>query len=258
MAILLYSNGISEEFRPAKLTFSELELVSLFNEFAEIKTSRLITVLNTWCIYGVSPNPDPLEFNRIASDIIKTPVYSHVLFVHDSEINPKWNATDNILYRGYTEFLIEIKKEIDLSATNIVDQFEASPEYEEKVNYLPQLETIGITNDNPKRILFGFNPTQQNKEFYENDEFYRFSQKVYDYIIHNKQTKEPFTIYADKKAIIIVDPQHVVSFLNTMLEKFKSKEEYEACTALTKIIKEWTPKSKKTRRKKSSDESQQV
>lgn len=250
MAILLYSNGLTEDYKPTDFTFTERELTDLFDEFVEIKTSRLITVLNTWCIYGNSPDPDPIEFNRIASDLIKTAVYSHVLYVHDSEINPNWKATDSVLYKNYDDFLIEIRKTIDSAAYNIINELQSSEEYGEKMAVLPQLITIGATPD--KRILFGFNPTDQTDDFYKNDEFYIFSQKVYEYISHNKQLKEPFTIYADKKAVIIIDPQYIISFLNTMLEKFKNKEDYEICTDLSNIIKSWSSKTKKIGRKKSS------
>ena len=252
MAFLLYSNGLSEEYKPKSLIFTESELIDLFKEFSEIRTCRLITMINTWCIYGISLNPDPMEFNRIAAELIKAPVYSHVLYVHDSEIDPKWNVTDSTLYKSYIEFLIEIRKTVDTVAAEIVNQLEAVQQLEGKIPFLPHLAMIGSTPD--KRILFGFNPTEQPKEFYEHDEFYKFSQKVYDYISHNKQEKEPFTIYADKKAIIVIDTQHVISFLNTILEKFKSKEEYEICIDISNIIKQWPTKTKKIRRKKSSDQ----
>jgi hypothetical protein len=252
VAYCLYSNGITESYRPKDLTFTEEEIVKLFDEFEEIITERLITVLNAWCIYGYSKNPDPIDFNRIASDLIKAPIYSHVLYVHDSEINPNWKVTDSLLYKNYNDFSYDIRKAIDDIASNIINQFASTEDYEEKVSRLPQLITMGATED--KRILFGFNPTEQDKEFYTNDEFYIFSQRVYDYISHNKQVKEPFTIYADKKAVIIIDVKYVVSFLNTMLEKFKSKEDYEICTDISNMIKTWSPKTKKTRRKKSSDE----
>jgi Ni,Fe-hydrogenase maturation factor len=244
---LLYSNGIVEEFKPKGLVFVEEELVSLFTEFFEIKTSRLIDVLNTWCIFGASPVPDTMEFNRIASDICNEVVYSHALFVHDSEINPEWKTADTILYKNYNDFSIEIKKAIDLAATNILKEIEDSQEYEDKSSFLPQLVTIGATLD--KRILFGFNPTDQSELFYQNEEFYKFAQKVYDYISHNKQEKEPFTIYADKKAVIIVDTINVNKFLILMLEKFKNKEDYEICMDITKLIKKWTAVNKKPRRK---------
>jgi hypothetical protein len=247
LALLLYSNGITEEFRSKDLVFTEEELVSLFTEFNEIKTSRLVDVLNTWCIHGSLTSPDPVEFNRIASDICNEPIYSHALFVHDSELNPDWRTTDTILYKNYTDFYAEIRKTIDSVATNILNEIEESQEFEDKSAHLPQLITIGATPD--KRILFGFNPSEQSELFYQHEEFYKFAQKVYEYISHNKQEKEPFTIYADKKAVIIVDTINVNKFLILMLEKFKSKEDYEICTAITKIIEQWSPINKNVKRK---------
>lgn len=250
MAVLLYSNGIIEEYKAQNLVFTEEEIVGLFYDYEEIKTERLIDVLNTWCIYGSSSITDPMDFNKLASDLLNCAVYSHILFVHDSEIDPEWKVTDNILYKGYKEFSIDVRKIIDEVASNIIDQLESTTEYEEKVNVLPQLITIGSTPD--KRILFGFNPSEQTSDFYTNDEFYMFSKKVYNYIRNNKQEKEPFTIYADKKAVIVIDPKQVVYFLNEMLEKFKSKEDYEICTDISNMIKSWSSKTKKIRRKKSS------
>ena len=237
MGVLLYGNGITEDYRPEKLVFTEEELVSLFDEYEEIKTSRVPSLINTWCIYGMNAVNDGTEFNRIASDIIKEAVYSHLLFVHDSEINPDWKATDSVLYKSYPEFLGALKKVIDNTAANILNELAAAADYENKVDYLPQLATLGATPD--KRILFSYNPDDQSKEFYNHDEFYKFSQKVYEYIMKNKQEREPFTIYADKKVVIIIESLKVQKFLDTLLEKFKSKEEYEICTKLTEIISTW-------------------
>jgi hypothetical protein len=181
---------------------------------------------------------DPTDFNRIVSDITREAVYSHAVFVHDSEINPEWNATDSVLYKGYSEFLGNLKKIIDDVAANIVNEFVATEEYEDKVDYLPQLETLGATPD--KRILFLYNPDDQTKSFYNNEEFTKFSQKVYDYISENRQITDPFTLYADKKAVIVVEQGKVEKFLSTILEDFKKREEYEICTNITKMIDEWT------------------
>jgi len=244
MALILYSNGLTEIYKPKNSIFSEEELVSLFSEFSEIKTVRLNSILNAWCIYGYSKNEDLIDFNRIASDIIKESIYSHVLYVHDSELNTKWNVTDFVISKNYNEFLDEIKKYIDIIAKTILQEYE---ENEQTADIIPQLITMGSTID--KRILFLFDPEEQSKEFYENEEFYRFSQRVYEYISNNKQEKEPFTIYSDKKAMIIVNTSNVKTFLNTILEKFKSKEEYEICTDISKIIDKWTPKKEKIKRK---------
>lgn len=247
MSVLLYNNGIIEQYKPKDFTFSEDELIHLFSEFNEIKTFRLTNILNTWCIYGsASPNPDPTEFNRIASEIIKELIYSHVLFVHDSELDPKWKVSDSILYKGYNEFMVEITKLIDSTANNILQEFQSQEGYENAPNYLPQLISIGTTDD--KRILFGFNPNEQTKEFYEHEEFYIFLQKVFNFLTKNKQKKEPFTIYEDKKAIIVIDTDNVKTFLTSMLEKFKSKEEYEICTKIAQMIDAWPPKKRNVRK----------
>jgi hypothetical protein len=252
MALILYSNGVNEEYRPQHLVFTEDELLHLFSDFAEIKTFRLTTILNTWCIYGNNPNiiQDPMEFNRIASEIIKQKVYSHILFVHDSELNIDWKVTDNILYKSYNEFFQELLKEIEDTANDIMQELQMQEGNENTASYLPQLMSLGTTED--KRIMFSFNPNDQTKEFFDHDEFYVFVKKVYDYITKNKQVKEPFTIYEDKKAIIIVETINIKDFLNSMLEKFKSKEDYEMCTNITKIMKQWSPLKKSRSIKKTT------
>jgi hypothetical protein len=108
--------------------------------------------------------------------------------------------------------------------------------------------------------MFGFNPDEQNKEFYEDEDFYKFSQKVYQYISENKQEKEPFTIFSDKRAIIIIETTKIKPFLNNIIEKFKSKEEYEICENLMQVMKNWNekikPVAKKTKRKPKSSDTQ--
>ena len=247
MAITLYSNGIVEEYKPSNLVFTEEELVTLFTEFSSIKTMRLISVLNTWCIFGIGNN-DSTEFNKIVTDIIKENVFSHALFIHDSEINQNWNSTDNIIYKNYNEFKLNINKLIEETAFQIMKEWSENSEHKNKSNILPQLTPLGSTED--KRILFGYNYYDQSKEFYKHEEFYRFSQKVYDYLITNKQIKEPFTIYADKKAMIIIKKDEVNPFLETLLEKFQSKEEYEICVNITKIMKDWSKTNKFTKTKR--------
>lgn len=247
-AMILYSNGLLEDVNPKNLVFTEEELLEVFNEFKEIKTTRVHFMLNTWGIYGIGL--DPNDFNRIASDIARETIFSHILFVHDSEIDPAWNMTDTILYEDYNKFLNTIKKLIDDISANILKEYDARAGFENKMDHLPQLVTIGSTPD--KKILFGFNPEDQTKEFYNNEDFYKFSQKVYEYITTNKQEKEPFTIYADKKAIIIVEPAKVPQFLTSILEKFKSKEDYEICTDITNIMNNWrkiTTPARKSRKK---------
>lgn len=246
--IILFTNGLIEEVKPEKLTFSEQELISQFKEYEIIKTYRLAEIVNTWCVYGSNVSPDLTNHNKIASDLIKTDIFSNMLFVHDSEINPNWKMTDDIIYKSYNEFIYEIKKIINNAAEKIIKELNQIDESTGNSITFPYLEMIGPTID--KRILFSFNPIEQPKEFYENDEFYMFSQKVYDYISHNKQIKEPFTIYEDKKAIIIVETPNVKIFLDSLIDKFKGKEEYEICTSITNLFKDWNKNIKKRTKKK--------
>ena len=256
MALLLYPSAILEKYKPKSLVFTEEEILTLFSEYSHVRTVRIPSILNTWCVYGANTKDDASNFNRIASDIIEYPVYSHMLFIHDSELNPDWNVTDNILYKGYSEFVVSVKNKIDETSSNIIKELESMNEYQEKIDFLPNIVNVGQTPD--KRLLFLFNPDDQTKEFYNNEEFYLFSQKVYEYIIHNKQKKHPFTIYADSRAVIIIDENKVKSFLTSLLEKFKTKEEYEICENITKIMDSWSKsnsnKLSKKRKTKSSEE----
>lgn len=253
MAILLYSNGINEDFVPQNMVFAERELVNLFSEYRTIKTKRLINVLNCWCIWGENADYDIMDLNRIVSDILQEPVYSHALFVHDSELNPDWNATDNILYTNYSQYLKEIKRVIDTVANNIVEEFRYY-EDEAGIKSMPVFENLGTTID--KRVLFSFNPEKQYKDFYENPEFGQFSKKTYDYIHqHHDQNKEPFIMYADKKAVIIIDTPHVKTFLDKMLEHFQKEEQYEICKEISIIKNNWNKKTRKPRAKKLNNSS---
>lgn len=245
MGLLLYTNGISESYKPKQLVFTEEELITLFSEFDVIKTFRVLDVLNTWAIYGEPKIQDQTEFNRIGSESIGEQVFSHILFVHDSELNPDWKVTDQVLYNGYDEFEYQIQRLIAETADSIMNHLK---NIDEDTSYLPQLETLGTTED--KRILFGFKPEDQNPEFYENEEFIRFSQNIYDFISTHKQLKEPFTIYADKKAIIIVEKDDVPKLLNTISKKFETNEEYEVCENINNILQQWNKKITKPTKKK--------
>jgi len=229
-------NGLTENYNPSNLVFTEEEILKLFPEFKAVKSTRLMSVLNTWCVYGIGNN-NIEEFNKLASEIVKDSVFSTLLFIHDTEIDPSWNATDNVIYKSYNEFLVGIKNLIDETALLVMSEMNVNPEFEEKRNSLPQLTPVGSTSD--KRIIFAYNPDDQTKNFYNAEEFYKFSQKVYEYLVKNKQSKEPFTIYSDKKAMIIIESNKVKTFLNTLLNQFQSKEDYEICTNISKIIKDW-------------------
>ena len=246
--VVLFTNGLIEEIKPEKLTFTEKELIDQFKEYEIIKTHRLTEIVNTWCVYGSNVIPDLTNHNKIASELIKDDIFSNTLFIHDTEINPTWKMSEDIIYKSYNEFVYDIKKLINALAEKIIKELNESDELSGHSVIFPYLEMIGQTAD--KRIMFSFNPIDQPKEFYDNDEFYMFSQKVYDYISSNKQIKEPFTIYEDKKAIIIVATPNVKIFLDSLIDKFKGKEEYEICTSITNLFKDWNKNTKKRTRKK--------
>ena len=238
MAVVVYSNGITEEYVPQDLVFTDEELVFLFTEFPTIKSCRVSSMVNTWCLYG-SGNDNVEDFNRLVSEITGERVFTHALFIHDSEINPYWKMTDEILFKNYAEFLKEIKKNIEEISIMIMNEIVKTDDYDKKVDNLPQLITLGVTNDDSKRILFAFNPDDQNREFYYHEEFSIFSKKVYDYLKEHKQTESPFTIWADKKAIIIIESEKIKTFLQTLIENFKETEEYEICTNITNMMEDW-------------------
>lgn len=259
MAVLVYSNGITEYYKPANLVFTEDELVRLFEEYPAVKTIRLTKILNTWCIVG-DMRAEESEFNKIVSDVVGESVFSHAVFVHDSEINPEWNTTDTILYANYEDFLKKLKMAIETAAEKILNELESVIEQTDSLDKMPQLKNVGITDEFPKRLLFTYNPEDQTKKIYTSDEFDNFSRKVYDYIIHNKQHKGPFRIYEDSKAVIVIEAKKAKEFLMTLIDKFQSKEEYEICTNITKIMNEWVKEGEQTqtskpraRRKKSNE-----
>lgn len=248
MAVLLYTNGLTEDYKPKKLTFSEQEILDIFSEYDKVKSLRVIPVINTWCVYAESGDMD--NTNQIATVIMQKNINTNVLFIHDSEIDPDWGISDNILYKGYDDFEDEMKNLIEVVATEILNEIVSSEEYSERLNNLPYFISLGTTPD--KKLLYGYNPDDQAENFYNNEEFDRFSEKIYEYISKNKQTKEPFTIYEDNKAIILLEEGKSKKFLNTLLENFKGKEEYEICTNISKIMTEWTKTIRTNNKIKSS------
>ena len=103
MAILLYANGLTEETLPEKYTFKDKELIGLFPDFDSLRSYRLYEVPNTWCVWGENDPPDKRsdEFHNAASMMTDIPIFSPILFIHDTEINPEWRLTDEMIVMGY-------------------------------------------------------------------------------------------------------------------------------------------------------------
>lgn len=251
MALVLYSNGIIEEFKPANLTFTDIELTQSFDKnFAFLVSSRLPDVLNTWCIWGEMKDPPEFEYNKIASEIVNTDVLSHIIFIHDSEINPDWKMADSVLYKDYKSFMIELGDFIDdivrdLSESmlpNASDMAVDEDSQDAKQKNMVFLTSRGITED--KRVLFSFDPAEQSDGFYKDEVFSEFADRIYEYLGNNfydnpQEPNHPLVIFADTKTIISVYSTETDSFFIKLLDYYTKTEQYEVCEALTGIKKAW-------------------
>jgi len=235
MAILIYSNGILEEYKSKNLVFSERDFFEIFKNVEKFRSYRLMFPINSWCLCGDVDNDE--SYNFIASKITGEKICTRALFIHDSEINPEWKISDDVLFNDYKKFYEDMKTLL----------FDIATEINESVpGYAPTLEPIGTTPD--KKILFSFDIKQQPKEFYSPEIFDKFAERTYQYLAKNKQVKEPFTIFSNDKAIIAIETPKVNDFLTAILEKFQTREEYEICTNIASMRDEWDKiiKMKKT------------
>jgi len=156
MGLCIYSNGIIEEFLPIDNSFSDNELTKSFENYPEIRTHRLPEIPNCWCIWGQMENPPDQEFNKLASEMVDADVYSHIIFVHDSEINPDWNITDHIIYRSYKEFMASIGTFINEMMTHI--ETENRQELEES----EELKGTELNHLSEKKIIFKVKSSYKN------------------------------------------------------------------------------------------------
>ena len=237
--IILYTNGLIEEFVPRELVYTEAELVSSFSEFEKIRSKRLLDLPNTWCIWGI-PEGIPIQddHNRLGSYTMEEEIYSHLIFIHDSEIDPSWNICDDIIYKNYADFSVDLKAFVETLAGEILDETEEMRKQTGEKSMI-FLNTIGPTKD--KRILFDFDPDLQPEEFYQGGEAVtNFSDNIFDYLKNNYLVEKPFTIYADNKIVISVKDENVNRILNDIQKIKETKEKYEECAFIKKIKDEWT------------------
>ena len=108
MSLIIYSNGIVEEMVPVEDTFSHRDLVKSFDDYTLVETFRLPDVSNTWCLWGDVENPPENEYNKIGTEIVNMEMHSHLILIHDSEINRDWDVVDPILQKSYKEWMDEI------------------------------------------------------------------------------------------------------------------------------------------------------
>jgi hypothetical protein len=241
MGLVIYSNGIVEEMLPINDTFSDDELTQSFTNYPEIKTHRLPEIPNCWCIWGHIEEPPAQEFSKLASEIVDADVFSHILFVHDSEMNPTWQLTDEILYRPYKEFMNQMGTYIKEMMQHIETENRQEIEAAEGNTNMIFLTTLGHTQD--KRVLFAFNPNVQNDEFY-NGAWDNFAIKIYEYLAENfdkepVEENKPFVIFSDTKTIVIIEDLHVDEVIEKLIVKYQAAEKYEVCSKISEIRENW-------------------
>jgi len=240
MALVLYSNGIIEELVSSEDTFTDNELISVFENYKSLKSIRLGDIKNTWCLWGEIDNPPDIEFNKLATTIVEKDVNSHLVFLHDSEINESWNLTDDSI-QSYVEFKEEIGHFINMMFDEISETVEDDLQQSESTSMI-FLTAMGHTQD--KRVLFAFNPNEQRENFYLDNSFEIFASKIYEYLTNNfykepTEKNKPFVIFADAKTIVIVENKWLNDFVDRLIKIFTIREQYENCTFITKIKKDW-------------------
>ena len=245
---------------PKDKVYTDDELSKTFKDYKFVSSFRLPEVPNTWCLWGEIEEPVDIEFNRICSDMVDYDVYSHIILIHDSEIDPSWNLTDDIQYKTYPKWLEQMGEFIHEKTHIIAEENARDIEASESINPTSMifLTTMGYTED--KRVLLSFNPTEQNDNFYIDGGWEQLSQKIYDYVRENFdkepiEENKPFVIFADTKTIVIIENKHIDEVIDRMIESFKDKEKYENCKYLGELKKEWK-KRKPPLESKNSDKKQ--
>ena len=246
MAVLLYANGLTEEFRPKEHIFTDAELLEIFPDFDKTRTYRLYEIPNCWCVWGENEPPDKREdeINKIGSDILEQICYSPILFLHDTEINPDWSLTDAMIFSGYDDFKIEMMKFFDNIASEIMEERE---KIRQKAGYDPRdginIEQVGISED--KRIIFKFDMDKQSEKFFIEANLTEFAQRVHNFLKSSYKDGDTFVIIADKNTIMIMDDNQVEGFIDKLIAFFRNIERYEACSVLRNTYEKWAEYKKK-------------
>ena len=121
MAIMQYNSGVVEDVKPRNMMFDDHELLEFFADYAKIRTKRLVEVANSWCVWGEKEHRDPNEFNNLGTRIVGEKIYSPLLIVHDSEMDPDKNLTDKVILRPYKDFKNDLLEYLDMIASEIIE-----------------------------------------------------------------------------------------------------------------------------------------
>jgi len=238
MAVIFYANGILEEFKPKENFFTEGELIKVFDSYDKIRSLRLVEIPNAWCIWGdMKGNPIENDYNKLASYMLGSEIFSHIVILHDTEINIEWKITDDIIYKGYDEFSIEIRSFINDIAKELLNEQEMIRDKDKSNQDMIFLTTVTHTKD--KKILFEFDPFMQPDKFYGSISFNNFCNNIYNYLVKDFKLSKQFVIYGDNKMIITIKDENVKKLLDDMQGMFQKKENYEACAFLKNIYERW-------------------
>jgi hypothetical protein len=241
MAVILYGSGVLEEYKSSGLVFTDEEILHVFKEEEIIKTKRLYQIPNTWCVWGENIPISDDTYNRLGSEVIESYVYSHILFLHDSELNPEWKLTDDMIQNDYNKFRIDLHNFIDSVALEIVNIDKQANNNVNSPENIIVLNTIGPTND--KRMIFEFNPKKQTDIFYSDNVFKPFADRVYAYLDKNFKTEKPFTIFENQNMVIVIGEENADYFIDQLIDTFIKSESYEICKNLRDIKKTWHEKN---------------
>jgi len=237
MALKLYNNGIIDEVRPCSLTFTEAELVSNFTTASKIKTMRVLEIPNTWCIFGEYVKGSDNDYNALASESVDEDIIFHVLYVHDSELNPEWNMTDEVLLKTYDDFYNDMFDYLNkLAAEFMKNENKEENEGEESEGKLV-LESLGTTKD--KKILFLFDINAQDPSFFSDGSFVNFSNKIVSHLLEEKKIAKNPIIFKDSKIVITVKPELFKHLMEKIVIEYQRKEEYEICHKLKTMTERW-------------------
>jgi len=124
MAVILYPSGVTETYTATGLVFTDDEILNIFKDYNHIRTMRLYEVPNTWCIWGDNGNEDDGNFNKLGSDIVQQNIFSEIMCVHDTELDPSWMLTDDVILKNYEDFRIELLQFFDDIAENVIKETE--------------------------------------------------------------------------------------------------------------------------------------
>lgn len=253
MALIIYSNAIIEELSPNNLVFTEDEIINIFGEnYHTLHSKRITEIPNCWAAWGTMDNPANNEYNLIGSEIIDFDIDSPLLIIHDSEINPEWRITDDIILKNYDDFHQDITKHINKVAADVLKKEQDQIENGEKEDSRITLKQLGITLD--KKLLFSFDLDSQAKDFFTNTSFFNFSKNILNYLTKNydndRINKKPFTIFDDNKTVVVVEEDKVEATLDKIIKTFEEFEHYENCQLLHAIKEKWINSNKEIPQKK--------